>query len=159
MDPTATEGNPNPDAFSLSRTMYPDGPPGSKEDTHYKMDHPKRGTALIINQGTFDDNLGLVARNGTVKDGRDLEGSLKEYGFDVDIQLDKTKIELLETIRDIAKKDHSNADCLLVVVMTHGRKGEELFARDSYYQFQMLWKAFSSTNCPSLAGKPKIFMV
>ena len=39
-------------------------------------------------------------------------------------------MEILEKVRVIAKMDHSNADCLLVVVMTHGRKGNmvELFA-------------------------------
>ena len=129
-------------------------------DIKYKMDHPKRGTALIINQESFDD-WRLETRRGTAKDGRDLEGALKDYGFDVDMQMDKTKKELLDRVREIANKDHRNVDCLLVTVMTHGRNGngDELFARDCYYQFSMLWKAFSSTACPSLAGKPKIFLV
>lgn len=54
--------------------------------------------------------------------------------------------------------DHSDADCLVVVVMTHGDNGT-LHARDHQYPPDMLWKSFTGINCPSLAGKPKLFFI
>lgn len=54
--------------------------------------------------------------------------------------------------------DHSDADCLVIVVLTHGDKGL-IYARDRYYSPDLLWKSFSGKNCPSLSGKPKLFFI
>jgi hypothetical protein len=61
----------------------------------------------------------------------------------------------------VAKKDHSDADCLAVIVMTHGERDGHLVPRDSsvFYNVDMLWKPFTADNCPTLAGKPKLFFI
>lgn len=58
----------------------------------------------------------------------------------------------------MAKEDHSDADCLVVLVMTHGRSGE-LHAYDVIYKEKRLWEAFAGDKCPSLLGKPKLFFI
>lgn len=58
-----------------------------------------------------------------------------------------------------SRQDHSNADCLLVAILTHGDDGDSLCAHDGSYQFTSVWTQFTEECCPSLAGKPKIFIV
>ena len=58
----------------------------------------------------------------------------------------------------VSQENHSLSDCLLVAVLTHGAKGE-LYAYDHTYESDKLWMNFTADKCPSLAGKPKIFIV
>jgi hypothetical protein len=57
-----------------------------------------------------------------------------------------------------ASEDHSAADCLLVVAMTHGEAGY-LHTRDTEYRTQELWLRFTGKRCPTLVGKPKLFFI
>ena len=65
----------------------------------------------------------------------------------------------LFTIFSVAKEDHSDADCLLVTVLTHGISSKYIYAQDSLYEVESLWSPFTADKCLSLAGKPKIFIV
>lgn len=55
--------------------------------------------------------------------------------------------------------DHSENDCLLVVIMTHGEKDGKLHASDTTFRTEKLWELFMGDNCKSLIGKPKIFFI
>ena len=66
--------------------------------------------------------------------------------------------EILEKLEEIKKENHKDADCLCVVVLTHGSEGY-LLARDKSYKVKKLWEPFTADNCPSLAGKPKLFII
>ena len=59
----------------------------------------------------------------------------------------------------VAEEDHSNADCLLVTVLTHGETTNFIYAYDGYYNVEDLWLPFTAEKCLSLAGKPKIFII
>ena len=59
----------------------------------------------------------------------------------------------------VAKEDHSDADCLIVTVLTHGKSSEIISAYDCFYQVKELWSPFTADKCLSLAGKPKIFII
>jgi caspase-like apoptosis-related cysteine protease len=63
------------------------------------------------------------------------------------------------TIFSVAKEDHSDADCLLVTVLTHGVNSHVLCAYDRDYDVEDLWFPFTANKCLSLAGKPKIFII
>jgi len=62
-------------------------------------------------------------------------------------------------IFSVAKEDHSDADCLLVTVLTHGVNSNGLNAYDFSYDVEELWLPFTGNECLSLAGKPKIFII
>ena len=47
----------------------------------------------------------------------------------------------------------------MVAILTHGEENEILYARDKKYHLEILIKAFAGDNCPSLIGKPKIFII
>lgn len=75
--------------------------------------------------------------------------------------------------------DHSNNDCLVVIILSHGelvpyydrKSGDEsdtllshdlmshVHSSDSMYPLQMIWTYFTDENCPTLANKPRIFIV
>lgn len=75
--------------------------------------------------------------------------------------------------------DHSDNDCLVVIVLSHGEllpyydhsSGDEsntilshdlmsyVHSKDTMYPLQMIWSYFTDENCPSLANKPRIFLV
>jgi caspase-like apoptosis-related cysteine protease len=62
-------------------------------------------------------------------------------------------------IFSVAEEDHSDADCLLVTVLTHGEKSKFLHSYDCLYSVADLWSPFTADKCLSLAGKPKIFII
>lgn len=59
----------------------------------------------------------------------------------------------------VNKQDYSDADCLIVTVMTHGMITGYLYAKDHMYSNEQLWNAFTADKCPTLAGKPKLFFI
>jgi caspase-like apoptosis-related cysteine protease len=62
-------------------------------------------------------------------------------------------------IFSVAEEDHSDADCLLVTVLTRGEMSKFLHAQDALYNVEDLWLPFTANKCLSLAGKPKIFII
>lgn len=58
----------------------------------------------------------------------------------------------------VSEMDHSNHDCLVVAVLSHGELGL-LYAHDTPYKADSIWSYFTSDRCPSLAGKPKLFFI
>lgn len=142
----------------------------SLEEKEYRVDYRKRGKAVIFNHFSFDDNY-VKTRCGSENDVHSLEEELTALGFDVDVQVDKTVTEVQEKLHDVAIDDHSEADCLVIVVMSHGGKSElqghsdeqfsyqEIAARDDYYYEKKLFEHFERQKSKSLAGKPKIFFI
>lgn len=58
----------------------------------------------------------------------------------------------------VASEDHSDNDCVLIALMSHGDDGV-LYAKDQQYKPEKLWSHFTSDQCPTLAGKPKLFFI
>ena len=76
-----------------------------------------------------------------------------------------------------AAEDHSDADCLVVIVLSHGGQRhpkqeanekdysddqyslQEIAAFDCCYDERELFKPFEGDKCPSLRTKPKIFFI
>lgn len=123
---------------------------------YYNMNNPRRGNAIIFSHVVFDGNL--LKREGATKDEKDLGEVLKALKFDVKIYNDLKYGAIYDVISTLSKSDYSNVDCLLIAVMTHGDRGK-IYARDHQYPPDFLWRSFSGDNCPSLAGKPKLFFV
>lgn len=124
----------------------------------YAMDHPKRGKALIINNRIFDLRTGLNERNGTQIDGDALVACFTRIGFEVDMLADGNFAEIRGRLKALSQEDHSQNDCLVVCILSHGEKGS-IWARDIRYPVDEVYHIFTGDKCPSLAGKPKLFFV
>lgn len=58
----------------------------------------------------------------------------------------------------MSKFDFSGYDCLLISILTHGDK-DHLCAHDGKYEISSIYDYFSASKCPTLAGKPKLFII
>ncbi|XP_067010933.1 caspase isoform X2 [Anabrus simplex] len=121
----------------------------------YNMAHSRRGMALIFNHANFRN---LAPRNGTDKDCAALAKALKRLDFEVQEYRDLTCKQLKDKLDEVADYDHTEADCLLIAVLSHGDTGI-VHATDHPYPVQQLWNPFLGDKCRTLAGKPKIFII
>lgn len=132
--------------------------PVDRDAEDYFMGHSKRGKAYIFNHENFNASLELKPRSGTAKDRDNLYMRLRELEFDVTYFNDLTFNELSSEIMKLSAEDHSDHDCVLVALMSHGDDGI-LYAKDQAYKPERLWSHFTSDQCPTLAGKPKMFFI
>ncbi|XP_061573625.1 caspase-6-like isoform X2 [Cololabis saira] len=124
----------------------------------YRMGHKRRGLALVFNQEQFFWRLGLGIRSGTNADRYNLEKRLRELNFDVRCHDNLKQEDVLNKISEAAEDDHSDADCFLLVFLSHGEK-DHVYAHDGKIDIQHIQSMFKGDKCKSLAGKPKIFII
>ncbi|CAH0701920.1 unnamed protein product [Spodoptera exigua] len=127
----------------------------SYKNEFYDMNHKYRGKAIIFNHDRFD--IDIPPRAGSLKDCDNLEECLTALGFSVDIFHNFKYTDIMKQIEQTAEMNHSKNDCLLIMVLSHGESGL-LYARDTHYRAENLWSPFTDAKCPTLAGKPKLFM-
>ncbi|GLV32757.1 Death related ICE-like caspase [Carabus blaptoides fortunei] len=123
----------------------------------YNVSYGRRGVALIFIQETFD-HLINEQRKGTERDKIAMEKVLSELDFEIRIHKDLIYEQIMSVISNVAKEDHSDADCLLICVMSLG-DSDVIYAKDCTYEPQQLWTQFTGDKCRTLAGKPKLFFV
>lgn len=132
--------------------------PVAKDAEDYNMNHPKRGQAIIFNNVNFDSQLRLNVRSGSDVDRENLEVVLATLGFKVTVHEDLRYKEIKNVLEKAAEDDHKDEDCIFVAVLSHGELGK-LYSSDHHYTPDILWSNFTADKCPSLAGKPKIFLM
>lgn len=132
--------------------------PVAKFGFEYNMRHPNRGKAHIFNQSRFSSKR-LADRPGTELDRDRCNEMLNNLGFKVEIHENPN----LKDIQDVARKesiaDHSDADCIAFVILSHGGENGLIHAYDKSYELNSIYDLLTPENCPSLTGKPKLFFV
>ncbi|RVE76102.1 hypothetical protein OJAV_G00005760 [Oryzias javanicus] len=123
----------------------------------YKMNRGRRGLALIFNHERFYWRLGLNDRSGTNADRYNLEKRLQDLSFDVRSYDNAKQTDVLDRIHEAAEEDHSDADCFLLVFLSHG-ENNYVYTYDGMINIQEITAAFRGDKCRSLIGKPKIFV-
>ncbi|XP_055375465.1 caspase-like [Condylostylus longicornis] len=123
----------------------------------YNMKHKNRGVAIIFNHEHFDIPS-LKSRAGTNVDCENLCYTFKQLSFEVHVYKDKKFKDIQLVIDQIANKDHSENDCIIITILSHGEFGY-IYAKDVQYKLESIWHYFTAANCPSLAGKPKLFFI
>ena len=64
---------------------------------------------------------------------------------------------MLKVLADTAKKDLSNFDCFVCVILSEGSVEGEIYGKgDELINLEAITTFF---NCPQLEGKPKIFLI
>lgn len=66
---------------------------------------------------------------------------------------------MIAKIKEAASLDHSNFDCLIVAVLTHGISGKLYSTDGDLMPVEDLTKHFDGLNCPALIGKPKVYTI
>ncbi|XP_062349753.1 caspase-6 isoform X1 [Cinclus cinclus] len=148
-----TDGNENiteVDAFDIRHSLDP--------AVEYKMNHQRRGVALIFNHEHFFWRLMLTDRRGTMTDRNNLKRSLTDLGFEVRLFDDLKAEDVQQKIREASLDDHSNADCFVCVFLSHG-VDDHIYAYNDKIKIQTITDMFRGDKCQSLVGKPKIFII
>lgn len=98
-------------------------------------------------------------REGTDSDAVALQQLFTYFGFYTSRYNNLTSSQMRRLFKDVAAKDHTNFDCLLVAVLTHGTKGKLYGTDGKLVPVEEITELFSGNKCPSLTGKPKIFLL
>ena len=61
-------------------------------------------------------------------------------------------------VQNFASQDHKNTGMCVVVMMSHGNEGILEGTDGKDFKEDDLFEMFSDTKCPSMKGKPKLFM-
>lgn len=131
--------------------------PVERYASEYKMSHMRRGIAIILNHESFNIPS-LKPRAGTMVDCENLTHSLRNLDFEVRVYKDLYLHEIKAHMDELSRMDHTDADCILVAILSHGELGY-IFAKDSQYKLDTIWSYFTPDRCPTLAGKPKLFFI
>ncbi|XP_063607615.1 caspase-1-like [Penaeus indicus] len=129
----------------------------------YPMNRRPRGVALIFAHSEFD-NEASEPRPSAAYDAEIARAAFEALGFLPEVFLDLTKDKLEEKLLEVSERDHSSYDAFVIVFMSHGgidfkKKEEFLWVKDDKILTKDLWKYFTSENCTSLAGKPKLYFI
>ncbi|KAG8432688.1 hypothetical protein GDO86_017073 [Hymenochirus boettgeri] len=122
----------------------------------YDMNNKCRGYCLIINNSHF---MTAKKREGTDKDANELQSVFLWLLFDVKIVKDQNSEEIYNLLEKFHSKDHSDRDCFVCCILTHGESGTVLGVDDKVVPIREIMSYFTATKCKSLALKPKLFFI
>ncbi|XP_027020035.1 caspase-8 isoform X2 [Tachysurus fulvidraco] len=137
---------------------YPEPNQNNPLVEQYDMSGDCRGFALIINNHDFS-NSSLKNRDGTDVDKRILVSVLEWLGFKIVIKQDCSKESMLIALDDLSTQDHTQADCVVCCVLTHGYEGGLYGVDGERVLIKDLMKRLDGSCCPSLLQKPKLFFI
>ncbi|XP_060565236.1 uncharacterized protein LOC132724398 [Ruditapes philippinarum] len=126
----------------------------------YAMRRIPRGKALIMN---VNEVVGKSARRGTDIDRDNLHNLLCQMHFDVTVYNDAdglTAMEMVQKLQDFSQhSSHVSGDCAVVCILSHGEEGYIFGADGKKFELDAVFSLFDNTCCPSLRGKPKLFII
>ncbi|XP_056398429.1 caspase-9 [Hyla sarda] len=135
-------------------------------ETDYPMNFDPCGHCLIINNMEFSEPSGLSYRTGSDIDREKLERRMRSYRFEVTVKNNLKAAEIHEELQRLASRDHSECDCCLVVILSHGCEIRHTRFPGGVYGADGVWipverivHYFNGSNCPGLRGKPKLFFI
>ncbi|XP_061090790.1 caspase-8-like isoform X2 [Conger conger] len=149
---------------SLSRTpvhhqLSVDAGTESIYEEAYDMSRRPRGHCIIINNHNFEASRKHPNRDGTDVDARALKEVFERMHFRVHPHRDLTQARLLSVLEEFGSMTHGELDAFVCCVLSHGKKGFVYGTDGEPVSIRQLTQLFTSSRCPSLAGKPKLFFI
>ncbi|NWR60143.1 CASP8 protein, partial [Bucorvus abyssinicus] len=137
-------------------SVHPAGQ-GAELVESYKMKNNPHGYCVILNNYVFKNPY--EAREGTLKDGEAVKRVFKWLHFETVEHMDLEAKQIYAKVKEYSQKDHSNMDCFVCFIFSHGEKDKIKGIDHEFVNIKDLLSCFSGSNCPSLAGKPKLFFI
>ncbi|XP_064115673.1 caspase-7-like isoform X3 [Macrobrachium nipponense] len=176
--PSATESSPKDETdkisdyldsrnFGRKESMLIDRPdadmPVGPFSEYYNMKHKRRGLAVILAYSEFIRG-GPSPRDCAFHDSKICEATFKKLHYEVQTHMNLPKRDFLKVLEQVRNSDHRDCDSLVVVFMSHGGLNEKtnrefIWTYDSMVDTSELWINLTPEECPSLAGKPKLFFI
>ena len=140
------------------------------DDDQYNFSFPQRGHMVLIVNNRFRRQS---PRDGAKWDLQKTKQIASKFGFRIfnsNHCTNLTKRETISILRQAQNLDHSDSDCFMFVVSTHGlempnpraqgKLDHVLVCSDDQLIFTSnILEMFSDKNCPTLKNKPKIFFI
>lgn len=130
------------------------------------MDASPCGHCLIINNVEFDPKSELSNRKGSDIDCDKLERRFRSLNFLVVVKKNLKYKQIRQELSALSKKDHSQYDCCVVIILSHGAEVSHNRFPGAVYgvdglsvPVQIITNYLNGKNCPSLQGKPKLFFI
>ncbi|XP_046342903.2 caspase-8-like [Haliotis rufescens] len=117
----------------------------------YHMNSKPRGICLII------DNITEASTRPPHK--HRLSETFRKLHFDVQFHTRLDDAHFTRVIQCVANIDHDKFDCVVVFITAHGDDDVVCSVDDRDLHIDELASYFKPENCPSLAGKPKLFFI
>ena len=116
----------------------------------------KEGYVLVINNEKFKDQF----RYGSSADVKSLKSFfIDEVGWRFKLVENKTATEMEKIVKDASEKDFSSYSAFFLVILSHGNENGILGTDKEEVNVEGLLRNFTCEKCPTLAGKPKIFIL
>ncbi|XP_041801733.1 caspase-9 [Chelmon rostratus] len=132
----------------------------------YKMDSSPCGHCLIINNVEFEPQSELNNRKGSNIDCDKLESRFQALNFIVEVKTNLKQRQIKHALSALSKKDHSQYDCCVVIMLSHGTEvshnrfpGAVYGVDGQHVPVQYITNYLNGQHCPSLQGKPKLFFI
>ncbi|XP_055967807.1 caspase-8 [Sorex fumeus] len=145
------------------------GQQGSQPQTSYpvyQMKSKPRGFCLIINNYDFSvarKNVRKLRqvkdRSGTDMDAAELNKSFSDLHFEVVTYRNCEAEKICEILKEFQGKDHSEKDCFVCCILSHGDKGIIYGSDGQEVSIYTVTSFFTGKDCPSLRNKPKVFFI
>ncbi|NWY50148.1 CASP8 protein, partial [Chionis minor] len=123
----------------------------------YKMKNNPHGYCVILNNYIFKNPY--ETREGTLQDGKAVTRIFEWLQFTTVEHKNLEARQMYAKLEEYSKKDHSNMDCFVCFILSHGEKGKVKGTDHEFVNIKDLLACFSGSNCRSLAGKPKLFFI
>ncbi|XP_023311945.1 caspase-1 isoform X2 [Anoplophora glabripennis] len=121
----------------------------TRDDPFYIMNHDKQGFAYIFSHDRFSIS---PQRSAADVDENKLKYLLINMGFDVRLFKNLKVSEIQYHINEVRQMDHTDNNCFLLFVLSHGDENKIEALDDTYDPSEMFWNQFTADKCPSLAG-------
>uniref|UniRef100_A0A8C5KQI9 Caspase-8 n=1 Tax=Jaculus jaculus TaxID=51337 RepID=A0A8C5KQI9_JACJA len=132
-------------------------------DKVYQMKSKPRGFCVIFNNYDFSmarkNFPNMKNRKGTNFDEEALSQTFKDLHFEVASYQDHTADNILEVLKLYQSMDHNNKDCFICCILSHGDQGVIYGTDGQKASIYDITSCFTGSQCPSLAGKPKVFFI
>ena len=125
---------------------------GRNDFGRYKMSSCSRGLCLIINN--------KINREGAEKDENALQALFEQLHFEVHVKQNLGEVAMEDAAIEFGKKDHSNFDAFVFIIMSHGGERDVIQGADGRnVKLEFLLRRFTSHRCQGLKGKPKLVII
>ena len=84
----------------------------------------------------------------------------RKFGFNTHLHVDPTKSEMLKLLKETAEQDFSSCACFVCLIRGLYGSKDGIYGKDGeVISLDAITSLFSQNKCPSLKGKPKIFLI
>jgi len=90
---------------------------------------------------------------------KQLKALFKSLFFDVQVRRRLRTLQLYKVAQEFAKKDHSDFDSFVFIIMSLGQDNDISDVDGRKASLEHVMTEYTSTSCPTLQGKPKLFFV